>query len=74
MRRTRSADRLLAVDIEDAEARSARIAVIQLAVSLLGELALQQRPGAVLTPQDGAELHDALFACLEVLNNEKGDS
>ncbi len=58
----------------DRETLEERLFVVQLAVRLLGNLALKQRPGATLTPAHATELYDALFAALEVLNNEKGDS
>ncbi len=48
-----------------------RIRIIVAAVEALGVLAMGKRGRAKLTPQQRLDAHDALFAALEVLNDEK---
>ena len=44
--------------------------ILRTAISALGRLALQEREGAHLSNFEVEECLDALFACLEVLNEE----
>ncbi len=49
-----------------------KVEVISFAVRVLGRLALRG-PGAYLGHEERVKLNQALFSCLEVLNDEKGD-
>ena len=45
--------------------------MLELAILALGRLAMQHKRTARLTSAEVTELHQVLFECLEVLNNEK---
>ena len=50
---------------------AAKLAVLGLAVSALGKLALQDKPDAYLTAQERQDAYQCLMDALEVLNDEK---
>ncbi len=52
----------------------AQLDVIRAAVRSLGALAIGGPTGEPLTGAVSAKLRQQLFECLEILNNEKGDS
>ena len=55
------------------EENAAKLAVIEIAIVCLGKLALKG-PRAYLPANDRVEINQALFDCLEVLNDMKEDS
>ena len=54
----------------NAEEVEKKLAIVEIAIVCLGKLALAG-PRARLTVNESVELMQALFDCLEVLNNEK---
>ena len=56
---------------KDIERNAARIVVVAAAVEALGKLALKTRGMGRLRPQEQLDAQDALFAALEMLNDEK---
>lgn len=52
------------------EELSAKLAVIQIAITCLGRMALKG-PMGYLSANDMVQMKQALFDCLEVLNDEK---
>ncbi len=58
-------------DGPQALSQSAKLSVIEVAVTALGKLAIEG-PKHYLNLNERHELNQKLFECLEILNNEKG--
>ncbi len=60
--------------MSDKESDAAKQAVIEIAIVMLGKLALRDSGAAYLTAHEATACYQALIDCLEVLNDEKEEN